>query len=76
MEIKGWEEVDQDIWNTLPLQLRATVTFSDPYKVLYIAESAGLNKLDEIDDERTEPTDAEEGVEGDSGRAEDSEAQH
>ena len=76
MEIKGWEEIDQKVWVTLPLQIRATITYSDPYKVTYIAETTGLEYVKKIEDERTATTDAEEGVEGDSAGAEDSEAQH
>ena len=45
MEFKGWEEVDQGTWLTLPLQIRAKITFSDPYGVIYIAETAGLKKF-------------------------------
>ena len=72
MEIKGWEEIDAKTWITLPLQIRATITYSDPYKVIHIGESAGLEKLKKQEDERTEPTDAKEGVEGDSPGVEDS----
>jgi len=45
MDFKGWEEVDQGTWLTLPLQIRAKITFSDPYGVIYFAESAGLKKF-------------------------------
>jgi len=76
VEIEGWIEIPQKTWVTLPLQIRATVTFSDPYKVVFIADAAGLEKLKQQNAERTTTTDAEEGVEGDSSGAEDSEAQH
>ena len=69
-------EVNQSHWIVLPLQMRATITFSDPYKVIYIAEEEGLEKLKQEDAEWPTTTDAEEGVEGDSSGAEDSEAQH
>lgn len=76
MEIKGWEEVNQKEYRELPLQKRATITYSDPYKVVYIAETAGLEKLKQEDAERTDAETGDEGVEGDSVGAEDSEAQH
>lgn len=76
MEIKGWEEVGNKIWTDLPLQIRATITYSDPYKVVYIAETAGLEKLKQEDAERTNAETGKERVEGDSSGTEDSEAQH
>lgn len=76
MKLEGWEEVEQDNWVTLPLQIRATITFSDPYKVIYIASSKGLKKLKQDEDERTNAETATEGMEGSGPGAEDSEAQH
>jgi len=74
VEIEGWLEIPQKTWATLPLQIRATVTYSDPYKVTYIAESEGLKKLNNENAEHAKPTDAEEAVEGNNSGAEDNEA--
>jgi len=74
VEIEGWIEIPQKTWMTLPLKIRATVTFGDPYKVLYIAEAEGLKKLNNENAEHAKPTDAEEAVEGNNSGAEDPEA--
>ena len=76
MEIKGWEEIERETWAALPLGTRATITFGDPYKIVFIADSQALKDLKQEEDERTNAETGKEGVEGDSSGAEDSETQH
>jgi len=76
LEIKGWEEIDADLWVDLPLHLKATITFNGPYKVIYIAESEGLKKIQDIENERTNTETAEDQPEGKTAGNSDNDSQH
>jgi len=76
LEIKGWEEIDADLWVDLPLHLKATITFNGPYKVIYIAESEGLNKIKQENAKRTSTETAEDQPEGKTAGNSDNDSQH